>query len=601
MAARENVGTMAPALSPETSMPSFVAFAFALLASTLLAYNLSPSATLLNQLLAVGGWGVVLAVIGGRQTGSPSLIRILPLAAALGLCAVGAVVSTEIGLPSPLALSAFAGLAAVAAVAAHGAARGVDASETSEAFHAAMLAAGLACAAIALIQVFAPSLADGNFIARSGLPGRAVGNLRQPNHLSSLLMWSLVAWVPLAQGARLVTWRFPRPLALILAALLVWAVVLTASRTGVVGVVLLALWGLFDRRLVRWVRVSLVSAPVVYLAFWLLMAGWAHQTGETFGGEARLAETDVSSSRWGIWSNTLELIRAQPWTGVGFGEFNFAWTLTPFPDRPVAFFDHTHNLPLQLWVELGIPLGTLVLGLLLWALVQAGYRSWKVPGDAGAGSRAAFVMVLMIGVHSLFEYPLWYAYFLLPTAWAWGYALRRPQLAASAPDSQFGEDEPAHSGIWLRVAGVLMVAGSLFALYDYWKVVVIYAPGEGAAPLSERIERGQDSVFFSHHADYAAATTTEPPSLAMAAFDSTTHSLLDTRLMMTWATALAESGHRDKASYLAARLKEFRNPASAEFFDVCADPAKLAATPPPFQCEPPPAGLGWRSFLPGDE
>jgi O-antigen ligase len=113
-----------------------------------------------------------------------------------------------------------------------------------------------------------------------------------------------------------------------------------------------------DRRLARWIRVALVAAPVVYLAFWLLMAGWAHSTGHTFGGEVRLAESDVSSSRWAIWSNTLQLIRENPWTGVGFGEFNFAWTLTPFPDRPVAFFDHSHNLPLQLLVELGIPLGS---------------------------------------------------------------------------------------------------------------------------------------------------------------------------------------------------------------------------------------------------
>ncbi len=34
-------------------------------------------------------------------------------------------------------------------------------------------------------------------------------------------------------------------------------------------------------------------------------------------------------------------------------------------------------------------------------------------------------MVLMIGLHSLLEYPLWYAYFLLPTAFAWGFALSR--------------------------------------------------------------------------------------------------------------------------------------------------------------------------------
>src|SRR5690349_9967688 len=135
---------MATFRRPDLPMRSLVVFALALLGPTLLAYNLSPSATLLNQLLAVAGWGVVLAAIGGRQTGGAGLVRIVPLAAALGLYAVGVVVSAQVSLPMPLALSAVACLAVAAAVAAHGAARGLDASDTAEAFHAAMLAAGLA-------------------------------------------------------------------------------------------------------------------------------------------------------------------------------------------------------------------------------------------------------------------------------------------------------------------------------------------------------------------------------------------------------------------------------------------------------------------------
>ena len=64
--------------------------------------------------------------------------------------------------------------------------------------------------------------------------------------------------------------------------------------------------------------------------------GWGWPPGpqasqHAFGGEARLAEADLSGSRFGIWSNTLAMIRQQPWAGVGFGEFNLAWSLTPFP------------------------------------------------------------------------------------------------------------------------------------------------------------------------------------------------------------------------------------------------------------------------------
>ena len=73
------------------------------------------------------------------------------------------------------------------------------------------------------------------------------------------------------------------------------------------------------------------------------------------------------------------MIRQQPWLGVGWGEFNFAWTLTPFPHRPTAFFDHTHDLPLQLVVELGVPLALLVLGCML---VGAGRWAMRARLDA---------------------------------------------------------------------------------------------------------------------------------------------------------------------------------------------------------------------------
>eukprot|EP01036_Dinobryon_divergens_P001191 gene1191-1559_t len=83
----------------------------------------------------------------------------------------------------------------------------------------------------------------------------------------------------------------------------------------------------------------------------------------------------------------------------------------------------------------------------------------------------------------------------------------------------------------------------------------------------------------------------------MAAFGTTTHSLLDSRLMMDWAQALAESGHVDKARYVAARLREFRNPAAEEFFAVCSVPSAGAEAPLPFQCTPPAGRLTWRDFL----
>lgn len=566
---------------------------FALAAPTLLAFNVPPSATLLNQLLCVAGWGGVLWLAAdARQVRWSGLRSAWALLAAVALLLAATAWSALQGLPASLALQnvVLLGLAlfifCVAWASRVPAEHAPPADGSAAAFASAMLVAGLLSAAIALVQVFAPAWADGQVIARSGLPGRAVGNLRQPNHLSSLLLWALIAWVPLAHAGRWFSRRMPTAVWPVTGTVLVLAVVLTASRTGTVGIVLIAAWGLVDKRLVRRVRLAMLGAPLVYLLCWALVASWAHSTAHTFGGEARLAEGDLSASRFGIWANTLALIRANPWTGVGLGEFNFAWTLSPFPGRPVAFFDHTHNLPLQLAVELGLPLAALVLALLLWAMWQAAVRSWRVAGEGAAASRAAFMMVLMIGVHSLLEYPLWYAYFLLPAAWAWGLALREPVDARPAV--------PASP--WLLVAGLAMMMGSAAALYDYNRVVAIFTAGDGSLSLPQRIERGRSSLLFAHHADYANVTVTEPPSQAMASFATTTHSLLDTRLMIAWARALDETGERDKARYVAERLKEFRNADAKEFFAACAA-APAASAPLPFQCQPPQQRHSWREFV----
>jgi hypothetical protein len=566
-----------------------VAMAAATLPS-LLAYNVSPSPTFLNQALALAFWALFVALCAPAL---PALPR-WPLWAALGGVTGAAVAAWLLGgLPASLALSAVGTLAATAVVAtgAAGSAAGPDADDIFSAFAWAWLVAGLLNVVIALVQVFWPDLPDGNWVAISGIAGRAVGNLRQPNHLSSLLLWSCIAAVALVEMRRL-PWRWGAATG----AALVFAVVLTASRTGLVSVLLLAVWGLADRRLSRPARGMLLAAPLVYALAWAGMAQWAAASAHAFGGTQRLAESDISASRFGIWGNTLELIRAHPWAGVGFGEFNFAWTLTPFPGRPTAFFDHTHNLPLQLMVELGLPLSLLVLALLLWALWQGARQAWASKGDTGTAQRCAMLMVLMIGLHSLLEYPLWYAYFLLPAAWAWGFALQG-EAAAATP----GKLAPRARGLRqhaLAGAAMLVMAGTVFAVWDYSRVAVIFSAEAGDAPLEKRIADGQRSVFFAHHADYAAVTSGVAVADPADAFDRATHYLLDTRLMTAWAESLATRGELDAARYVAERLREFRKVDAGEFFAAC--PVAVSAPAPtlPFQCGLPARAPGWQGLLP---
>ncbi len=594
---------------------------------TLLAYNQPPSATLLNQCLAVALWGgVALALPPGRWVRSA-----WPLLAALGLMTYAALASWLLGaLPMSLALLALgllagAGLMVVTGASAAQACSAVGAPTGPSAFAAlaaGLLAAGVLGAVVALVQVFAPGATDGRWIAHSGLAGRAVGNLRQPNHLGSLLLWALVAAVALHELRRL-----PRAALWALAALLVWAVELTASRTGAVGLGLLLLWALVDRRLSPGARWLLAATPLLYAVAYGAMAWYGDISQQALGAGARLvaegavagAATGIDSpnSRLNIWRNTLALIAAYP-MGVGFGEFNFAWTLTAFAHRPTAFFDHTHNLPLHLAVELGLPGAAAVCGLLLLALWRGGQRARRARGDAGVVARAGGALVLITLLHSLVEYPLWYAYFLLPTALAWGFVLGTPAGAnASASthanahanthaDTQAntaataGEPaglrpaRPARPG-WGLTAGALMALGGALALLDYQRVVVIYAPTAESGSLAARISAGQHSPLFAHHADYAAATNNAPPDSIALGLLRAPHSLLDTRLMMGWASHLAVSGQalqRDQARWLAQRLREFDNRDADAFFALCAGGATVA-----FQCQAPLAVHSWREFL----
>ena len=546
---------------------------------TLLAFNQTPAATLYNQLLALAGWGLALLLWARSAPGWRAGLT-SPAALAMALLLVAPLSSVAWrGLPLSLGLNATAVIGAGLAVLllAQGLSRHAR-RVAAEALCWGLLVAGLFSIAISLVQVFAPGWADGDVIARSGIPGRAVGNLRQPNHLASLMMWAAVAAVFITERRG---WR------LLLAPLLfacVFTVVLSASRTGFVGIAMLALWGIVDRKLSRSARLTLLATPLMLGASWWLMSLWAAAGDHAFGAASRLAEGAGSPSRLAILRDAWALTMAHPWLGVGWGEFNFAWSLTPFPARAIAFFDHTHNLPSQLAVELGLPWAGAVLALLCWALWQS-WRAAARDDDEAPLRRAALMVVLAIALHSLLEYPLWYAYFLLPACFALGLALPAPAAAGNST-------RPA-SPVPTMVLGALLIVGSLFAVWDYQRVVAIYTPSATAQPLKQRIATGQRSPLFGHQADYAAATSDPPGPAALDAARRTAFSLIDARLLMHWSRSLEATGDAEGARYLADRLREFRNPTGDTWFEACAEPASAAAM---LQCRPASSVIDWRTL-----
>jgi O-antigen ligase len=566
----------------------------------LIASNLSPSSTYFNQVWAVAAAGFWLCLWWGRSMllggpfpiGTSTKVALAACAVlALAMCVPGAPLGQRL-LPLLCLLTAMLLLHGSAAAAARD-----DLESFIEPLMWGLLIGAAASLIVGLVQVFAAPWADGFWVAYPTIAGRAIGNMRQPNQLSTLLVWGLAAavWLGLRR-------EWPRALLAAVLAALVFGIALTASRTGTVGIALMVLWGLVDRRLPGWMRLLLLGTLPLYALSWWGLESWLSAHGVAYYGEDQIKKTlhgDPSSSRGKIWANAWAMILAQPWFGTGVGAFNFVWSMTPFPQRPVAFFDHTHNIALQLAAEYGLPLAALIL-LALLAAVGLSFRGWVSPVDRQAWTaRSLLFMLVAAGLHSLLEYPLWYTYFLLPTAVMLGglcglaEAARRNEAFGGGIDSGWGT---RLSRLAWAAGGALTLAGSFWATVQYWQVAVIFEPDHSwgePLPLADRIARGQRSLLFGHHADYAAVTMAAHPGELMAQFERPLYHLADTRLLMAYAKALAERGDLERARHVAARLREFRNPASDAFFGPCSAASTASSTGTgdasstalPFQCE----------------
>lgn len=261
--------------------------------------------------------------------------------------------------------------------------------------------------------------------------GRPYANLAQPNQLATLLLWGLCSlfWLRSRQ------WIRSRLVLFATAAFLLVGVALTQSRTA-----MLTLTVVFLLALAFFVRKRLSRADFVLIAasfgfFWLTLAANAQiyqwlEISEAFTIERRSA----GEARPLIWRVFLDAAMQQPWLGYGFHNTHLA-LMEVFPRYPEMnnwFFNHSHNLFLDLILYFGFPIG------LLLSVVIFGWFVW-VAKEARKPDRLVCVLVLgVVGVHAMLELPLHYAYYLFPAGLLVGYlnyevGLSQTRLVLSRP------------------------------------------------------------------------------------------------------------------------------------------------------------------------
>ncbi|SHM81155.1 PglL family O-oligosaccharyltransferase [Rhizobacter sp. OV335] len=240
--------------------------------------------------------------------------------------------------------------------------------------------------------------------------GRPSGNLAQPNQLATLLSLGFVGTLALHQ-----TGRLGGRCAWVVALWLVLGAVLTRSRTPWVAALMLTVWFVSFRA-----RAEVRARPAPLLV--LLMLGVAMHFAVNPVSDALhlsdgrpLAEQAQGGTRPTHWAGMLDAASRKPWVGYGWNQVAVAQSRVA-TDHASTWeqLEHSHNLLLDLLIWNGIPIGLGIFGSLAWWFASR-WRRIRDPQSA-----YLIAAVGMVFLHSLLEFPLDYAYFLLPVGFMMG-------------------------------------------------------------------------------------------------------------------------------------------------------------------------------------
>ena len=380
------------------------------------------------------------------------------------------------------------------------------------------LMAGLLSALIGLLQYFQLTAWLGGLVNHAPA-GQVYGNLRQRNQYASLMniaLWAL--WYLWYSGRLQRLWGHagqlrPRTaglVALLLMLPLAVSMGLTLSRTGMVQMLLtivLMLWwtwrlpeqGRIGRR--RNVLLWLLALALTYLVSSYVLPHWLG--GVDIMVRVQGADSRMCISRTVLWGNVLDLIAQRPWSGWGWGQLDIAHYYANYGDtRFCDMLDNAHNLPLHLAIELGLPVAV------LFCLLLAGWVLWSRPwAERSARRQLMWGVLAVIGIHSLLEYPLWYAPFQLACGLALGVL-----LASQRPLRARAEGAGLQGRSWLlaqQLVAVVMLSGLAYASFDFVRVTQLYTAPEARAWLfrDNTLAQAQRTPLYQNAVNFAMLST----------------------------------------------------------------------------------------------
>lgn len=303
--------------------------------------------------------------------------------------------------------------------------------------------------AITLLQWLRMETSLGIFAIDRAYDARAYGNLGQPNHLASLLM--------MASALALVLYTRRRIGGFTCVVLIAWfslGLTLSESRSGLLSAFCLATLLLLKRRVApqlphpRWIAIWLALLVTAAIA-------WPGINAAMHLDAPRGALAGRDSARQVIWKQCIAGIEASPWFGYGWRQSMVGQKIGAASIAGWQVSDYAHNIVLDLMLWVGVPLAILFTAAGCWWLIRIFLRL------RGSVEVLLFGAILPLLVHSMFEFPFAYSYFLFPAAWLLAMVARvqYERIAVAAPTVVRSGSRVAACVAVVMFAGALVATG----------------------------------------------------------------------------------------------------------------------------------------------
>ncbi len=235
------------------------------------------------------------------------------------------------------------------------------------------------------------------------------GNMAQPNHFADYISLGLISLGLLFMRDKLRTWQV-----LVLVTPLLFVLVLSGSRSAwfyLLAMNILAfMWQRRDSSGKPLLRYTVLVLLGFALMQWIVQITWlTPASGSVTTTQRMFGEVHSGDIRLYLWRESWHIFLQHPLIGAGFGQFawqHFMWVPQLHASDITGLYNNAHNLILHIAAEMGLAGVVILLATVALWLRQAWHSEHSLCRWWGHSVLAILVL------HSLLEYPLWYAYFL---------------------------------------------------------------------------------------------------------------------------------------------------------------------------------------------